>query len=181
MVLKPDTKIKLLENIKACPWQYRKTLPSFQDKHAVTIPKYEVVTVVDRVKSNLRVKNILDEEFLIPDVALFKIVGKSKSSVAVKADLLDDLAGLGIELGKHGGNSAGSKKSDEIPKGNKVRAVQKMQTIVSNVMSTEDISSLSKLTVAALCANMSINSGVDTIQSNKLQAYCTKLIGSVNS
>lgn len=178
MIVKKDTKIKVLEDVSAIPIEYIKASEKIKRKYEVLIPKYEIITVLgDLGKDKYHICNIIDEEYIIPKNILFKIIGKSNSSNNSNNKKF-------ITAAPFKSINVGTKKisidTDEIPSGNKTRAIQKLQIITSNVMSTEDILASNKYILAALCANMSITKGITSMQSNKLLAYCTKLIGSTN-
>lgn len=151
MKLKEGTKIKVLENVKC-----------ISPKNTI-LPKYEVVTVVKNIRNTFTVKDIIDEVYIVRDDFLYKIVGFDKK-YQVKA-----------EIQREGNQFKIKKANTKIP-----MAVQKIQTIASNILNTEDILTSNKLILAAICASLTTHDNLDDGQRSKLTAITNKLISNAN-
>lgn len=165
MFLKKNTKIRLLENVKAVPAKYIKALSEIQRKNAEILEKFEVVTVTNDYKDNnfILIKNFLGEPYMIPSDTLFKIVGKEKSTVTSATNPISF-----------------PKSYEQSQKAIQIRAVQKMQVIASNVASCDNSIDMGKYIAAGMIASMAVSGNIERIYANKLLAMCTKLIGSAD-
>lgn len=153
-----------------------------------SIPKYEVVTVIDDTDKGILVKDIVDSFYLIPSDTLYKIVKIKKIKVPNLSKIYKSLkqskvtaeydpfgpqpfAKLGIKI---------NRKPQDKPKVNpaSVRILQKIQIICSNIMSSENVLESNKLILAAICTNMAGLQGLSTSQLNKLLTLTNKLIAS---
>ena len=161
MIIKPGSLIKL-----------KKKTNCIKPKKAV-IPQYEVLTVLEQNESNntLLVKDIADSIYTISGDSVFKIIGKDKNFNPKEVKAAPHVIPL-----KDGGKLTVN-KVDPIA----VRAVQKMQTVVSNIHSTEDVIASNMLLMAGICGIMSVIPNMERTQSSRLLTMMNKLLGKANN